>query len=53
MRSLTGELWASIEDVYAAILRHPFLTAATSGYSGTCATVAEVTPSIRGIALGC
>ena len=28
---LTEELWASIEDTYAAILRHPFLTGLTAG----------------------
>jgi len=30
-RSLTGELWASIEDVFGAILRHPFLTGLADG----------------------
>jgi thiaminase/transcriptional activator TenA len=27
----SGELWASIEGIYAAILRHPFLTGLTDG----------------------
>jgi thiaminase (transcriptional activator TenA) len=27
----TGELWRSIEDIYAGILTHPFLTGLTSG----------------------
>jgi thiaminase/transcriptional activator TenA len=30
-RTLTDRLWASIEDVYAAILRHPFVTGLTDG----------------------
>jgi thiaminase/transcriptional activator TenA len=29
--SLTGELWASIEDVYADILAHPFIEGLTDG----------------------
>lgn len=29
--SLTGELWRSIEPIYAAILRHPFVTGLTDG----------------------
>jgi thiaminase/transcriptional activator TenA len=30
-RALTDELWASIEDVYAAILAHPFIAGLTDG----------------------
>ena len=30
-RTLTEELWASIEDVFAAILRHPFVAGLTDG----------------------
>jgi thiaminase/transcriptional activator TenA len=29
--SLTGELWAAMTPIYAAILRHPFLTGLTDG----------------------
>ena len=29
--SFTGDLWKSIEPIYAAILRHPFLTGLTDG----------------------
>ena len=30
-KGFTGELWRSIEDVYAQILAHPFLTGLTDG----------------------
>ena len=29
--TFTQSLWASVEDIYAAILRHPFVTGLTSG----------------------
>src|SRR6266545_8014671 len=29
--AFTGELWKSIEAIYAAILRHPFVTGLTDG----------------------
>jgi thiaminase (transcriptional activator TenA) len=29
--AFTGELWKSIEPIYAAILRHPFLRGLTDG----------------------
>lgn len=30
-KGFTGELWRSIEDVYAGILAHPFLQGLTDG----------------------
>ena len=30
-KGFTGELWHSIEDVYARVLDHPFLTGLTDG----------------------
>ncbi len=32
----TGELWRSIEDIYAQILAHPFLTGLTDGTLPEC-----------------